>query len=244
MTAASTPLPREGGRPPPCSAPPQPARHRAHGDPADRLSLRHVRSLEGIWRERWQLLQRFPYCLPLRGQRLPPGCRSGHGLGGEGGDAERRRQGSPGLTRPATPELGGARAGPRAAAAPARPGARIHGHSRGGRHRGEEGHAGCATRPIGPTGLAPRRPALDEDGRRLLPGAEHAAQKSPVAGPGIAVEGWQLRHPLRPQGGELERADHLQPVGGFLHPDRLVPSLPEVAVPRVPSVEGTGVTCK
>jgi len=62
-----------------------------------------------------------------------------------------------------------------------------------------------------------------------------------VAGPGVALQGAEVGHHLRPERIQVEIAHELEEVPVLLHHDRLVPVLEEVARPAVPAVEGPGV---
>ena len=90
----------------------------------------------------------------------------------------------------------------------------------------------------GPRGGGPK---LGEHRARVLPGPRHPADERAVAGPGVPVAGAEVRHELRPERIQVEVADQFQEVGLFLHHDRLVPVLEEVAASLVAPVEGTGV---
>ena len=93
---------------------------------------------------------------------------------------------------------------------------------------------------LGDAGLAgaelPGRLRLGELGRLPL-----GSQCIAVAGPGVAVEGPEVRDDPRAERVQVDVADQLQPVRLPLHHDGLVAVLEEVADPLMPPVEGAGV---
>ena len=59
-----------------------------------------------------------------------------------------------------------------------------------------------------------------------------------MAGPGVAIEGAEVCHPLRPDRVQVEVAHELQEGGVVLHDDRRLPVLADGARAAVAAVEG------
>jgi hypothetical protein len=94
--------------------------------------------------------------------------------------------------------------------------------------------------PVGRPGPAAGA-EVAEDRRGRLPGTGDRPQEGAVAGPGIPLQGAEVRNDLRAQRMEAEVPDELQQVRGLLHEDGPVPVLAEVAHPLVAAVEGPGL---
>jgi hypothetical protein len=90
-------------------------------------------------------------------------------------------------------------------------------------------------------GGAPLAGKPPEDLGRCLPGPRDGPEQDAVAGPGGAIERAEIRHPLRPQGIQVEGTHQLQEIGLFFDDDGVVAMLEEMAAPRVAAGEGAGV---
>ena len=101
------------------------------------------------------------------------------------------------------------------------------------------GDSGRHTSAVGvpPPGHAPSE--VGQDRRGVLPRPRHAAPEGAVAGQGVALEGAQAGHHLRPEGIQVDVAGELEEILGLLHHDRCVPVLEEVDHPMVSAVEAS-----